>query len=85
MCGYRIKRWPRRSSRSPEPGPQRKVAAVDTSKSSAPAHPAEIEARLTKLEGRYAHELLPEEERLELRERMLRLRERVEETAAVRR
>jgi len=63
---------------TPRPGPQRKVAAVDTTKSSAPARPAETEARLAKLEERYAHELLPEEERLELRERVLRLRKKAE-------
>jgi hypothetical protein len=40
--------------------------------------------KLRELEERYRHELLPEEERLELRERILRLQERVEETAAVR-
>ena len=51
---------------------------MDTTKSSAPAHPAETEVRLAKLEERYAHELLPEEERLELRERILRLRKKAE-------
>jgi hypothetical protein len=39
---------------------------------------------LKKLEEGGRHEMLPEEERLELRERILRLQERVEETAAVR-
>jgi hypothetical protein len=61
---------------TPEPGPQRKVAAVDTTKSSAPARPAETEVRLAKLEERYAHELLPLEERLELRERILNLKKK---------
>ena len=35
-----------------------------------------IAERLRKLEERYAHELLPEEERLELRERILKLRKK---------
>ena len=41
-----------------------------------------VAERLAKLEERYRHELLPEEERIELRERILRLRQRVEEAAA---
>ena len=40
-----------------------------------------IAERLRKLEERYAHELLPEEERLELRERILRLKKKLETTA----
>jgi hypothetical protein len=55
-----------------------KETTVDTTKSSAPACPPETEARLAKLGERYAHELLPEEERLELRERILRLRRKAE-------
>ena len=40
-----------------------------------------IAERLRRLEERYAHELLPEEERLELRERILKLRKKIEMTA----
>ena len=40
-----------------------------------------IAEKLRKLEERYAHELLPEEERLELRERILKLRKKIEMTA----
>jgi hypothetical protein len=48
---------------------------VDTTKSSAPAHPyTECEARLTKLEERLRHELMDDEERQELRDRVIRLR-----------
>ena len=35
-----------------------------------------IPEKIRKLEERYAHELLPEEERLELRERIRKLKER---------
>ncbi len=35
-----------------------------------------IAERLKKLEERFAHELLPEEERLELRERILKLKKK---------
>jgi hypothetical protein len=58
----------------PEARPTESRSTVDTTKSSAPAHPAE--RRLAKLQERYAHELLPEEERLELRERILKLRKK---------
>ena len=37
-----------------------------------------VAERLKKLEERYAHELLPKEERLELRERILKLRAKTE-------
>ena len=40
-----------------------------------------IAERLAKLEEKYLHELLPEEERLELRERILRLKKKAETTA----
>jgi hypothetical protein len=40
-----------------------------------------IAEKLGKLEEKYLHELLPEEERLELRERILRLRTKAEKTA----
>jgi hypothetical protein len=36
-----------------------------------------VAERLAKLEEKYLHELLPEEERLELRERILRLRRKL--------
>lgn len=49
---------------------------MDTTKSSAPAHPAET--RLAKLEDRYRHEIMGEEERLELRERIIRLKKKTE-------
>ncbi len=40
-----------------------------------------VAERLRKLEERYAHELLPEEERLELRERILKLKAKTEKKA----
>ena len=59
---------------------------MDTDKSSAPAQPATVEkpdevieahyACLERLEERYRHELMDDEERQELRARMLRLRRR---------
>ena len=49
---------------------------MDTTKSSAPAHPS-TEEKLAKLEERLAHELMGDEERQELRDRMLRLRRRL--------
>ena len=51
---------------------------MDTRESSAPARPTEFPAtRLTKLEESYRHELMPPDERLELRERINRLRRRL--------
>ena len=47
-----------------------------TKDSSAPAHPATAE-KLAKLEERYRHELMDAEERLKLRERIVRLRRRL--------
>jgi hypothetical protein len=46
---------------------------VDTTKSSATAHPPKPaeEERLARLEERYRHELMDDEERLELRDRIL--------------
>jgi hypothetical protein len=41
-----------------------------------------IPETLRKLEERYAHELLSEDERLELRERILKLKAKVELTGA---
>jgi hypothetical protein len=49
---------------------------VDIKDSSAPAHPS-TEEKLQKLEERLAHELLSDEERQELRDRVLKLRRRL--------
>jgi hypothetical protein len=49
---------------------------VDTTKSSATAHLSTGE-KLAKLEERLAHELMDEEERQELRDRVLALRRRL--------
>lgn len=70
------RKWPRRSWSSPGPGQPAEEAAVK--KSSAPAYPTKDPAtRLAKLEEKYRHELLPEDERLELRETIVRLRRRL--------
>ena len=63
---------------------------MDEQQSSAPAHPSTVEklakpddmleahyASLERLEERYRHELLSDEERQELRDRILRLRRRL--------
>jgi hypothetical protein len=50
---------------------------VDTKDSSAPAHPSTEEKKLAKLEERLAHELMDDEERLQLKERTLRLRRKL--------
>jgi hypothetical protein len=51
---------------------------VDAPKSSAPACPTKDPAtRLARLEERYRHEILGEDERLELRERIVRLRRKL--------
>jgi hypothetical protein len=50
---------------------------VDTTKSSAPAHPSREEKTLRALEERLAHELMDDEERQELRDRVLALRRRL--------
>ena len=50
---------------------------MDNTDSSAFAHPSTEEKRLALLEERYRHELTDAEERLELRERILRLRRRL--------
>ena len=53
---------------------------MDTVESSAPAHsPSEREGKLTKLEERLRHELMDDEERQELRDRILRLGQRQED------
>ena len=41
-----------------------------------------IAERLAELQEKYLHELLPDEERLELRERILRLREKTQKAGA---
>jgi hypothetical protein len=53
---------------------------VDTTKSTvaAPSSGATEEERLAKLEERYRHDLLADEERQELRDRVLKLRRRSE-------
>ena len=57
------------------PGPGRPTEEAAVEKSSAPAHPTKEPAtRLAKLEEKYRHELLPEDERLDLRETIVRLR-----------
>jgi hypothetical protein len=50
---------------------------VDTTKDSAPAHPSSAEKVLAALEERLRHELVPDEERQELRDRILALRRRL--------
>ncbi len=40
-----------------------------------------IAEKLAALEEKHRHELMPEEERLELRERILKLRKKIETTA----
>jgi hypothetical protein len=51
---------------------------VDAPKSSAPARPTlDPATRLAKLEERYRHELMPPDERLELRDEILRLRRKM--------
>jgi hypothetical protein len=52
------------------------MRTVDTTDSSAPAHPSTAE-KLAKLEERLAHELLDHDERQELRDRVLALRRRL--------
>jgi hypothetical protein len=50
---------------------------VDTTKDSAPAHPSTEEKKLAELQARLAHELADDEQRQELRDRVLRLRRRL--------
>ena len=50
---------------------------MDTKDSSAPAHPSTEEKKLAKFEERLAHELMDDEERLQLKERTLRLRRKL--------
>jgi hypothetical protein len=51
--------------------------SVDIKQSSAPAHPSTEDKRLAKLQERYRHELMDDDERLELRERRLGIRRRL--------
>jgi hypothetical protein len=62
---------------SPHPGarPTERMPTVDTTESSAPAHPSNEELKLAKLEERLAHELMDDVERQELRDRVLALRQ----------
>jgi hypothetical protein len=64
-------------ARLPPPGarPTERLGGqtVDTTKDSAPAHPSP-EEKLAKLEDQLAHELMDDEERQELRDRILGLR-----------
>ena len=57
---------------SPRPGHRRCAAPVTKTT---------IPEKIRILEARYAHELLPEEERLELRERILKLKKKIATTA----
>ena len=50
---------------------------MDTKDSSAPAHPSTEEKKLAKLEDQLAHEIMDDEERQELRDRVLALRRRL--------
>jgi hypothetical protein len=50
---------------------------VDSTKSSAPAHPTAEEQRLARLEERHRHELMPEDGRCELLDLILRLRRKL--------
>jgi hypothetical protein len=52
---------------------------VDTKDSSAPAHPSTEEKKLAKLEERLRHELMDDEERQVLRDRVIGLRRRLSE------
>jgi hypothetical protein len=52
------------------------VATTKSSASTADAHPS-TEEKLAKLEERLRHELMDDEERQELRDRVLRLRRRL--------
>jgi hypothetical protein len=52
----------------PTPRPTESRGTVDTTS---------VAEKIRKLEERYAHELLPTEERLELRERILKLRKKL--------
>jgi hypothetical protein len=53
------------------------VRTVDSTKDSAPAHQPTIAKKLAQLEDKYRHELLSEEERQEVRDRVIRLRRKL--------
>jgi hypothetical protein len=58
--------------------PTERKPTVDEHQSSAPAHPStEGEAKLAKLEERLRHEFMDDEERQELRDRVIGLRRRL--------
>jgi hypothetical protein len=57
--------------------PTERMTTVDEHQSSATAHPSTEAKRLAKLEERLAHELMDDEERQELRDRVLSLRRRL--------
>ena len=73
MSGYNRGRHretaPAEGGSSPEARPTESRGTVDTTT---------IRERLAKLEEKYLHELLPEEERLELRDRILKLKAKTE-------
>ena|SRR5919107_3006122 len=64
------------STRDPAHSRER-TPTVDTTESSAPAHPSSEVKKLAKLEDQLQHELMDDEERQELRDRVLRLRRRL--------
>jgi hypothetical protein len=66
----------RRGWYPPGPGPQG-AHLMATTDSSAPAHPSTEEKRLAKLEDRYRHELMADDERMELHDRIARIRRRL--------
>jgi hypothetical protein len=53
------------------------VATTKSNDSSGSAHPSTEERKLAKLEDQLAHELMPDEERQELRDRIIRIRRRL--------
>jgi hypothetical protein len=57
--------------------PTERKPTVDEYQSSAPAHPSTEAKCLARLEERYRHELMDEDERLELAERIIRIRRRL--------
>jgi hypothetical protein len=63
-----------RSSYPPEARPTEKEITVDTTKDSADRCTGQDEKRLAELMDRYRHALLDDEQRQEVRDRVLRLR-----------
>jgi hypothetical protein len=72
-----IKNWPGRGCSLSEPGPRR-VNFMATTESSASAHPSTARKRmhltLKEAQERYRHELMDDEERSLLRDRIIRLK-----------